>query len=162
LRGAEVLIQRERRKKGALVAVPELSRTARVRARAALDEPGTVVLVLSGAITPDDVPSLCAHARALLEGTVGESIVCDVEDVVEPDAATVDALARLQVTARRLGCEVRALRAPLALRRLIELMGLSGVVPAGPSSDVEARREAEHREQPGGVQEERDPGDPVA
>jgi len=121
-----------------------------------------VVLVLSGAITPDDVPVLCERARHLLECTDRGPVVCDVDDVVEPDAATVDALSRLQLTARRLGREIRALRAPRALHELIDLMGLTGVVTPGPASAVETGWQTEQGEQAGGVQEERDPGDPVA
>jgi ABC-type transporter Mla MlaB component len=68
--------------------------------------------------------------------------VCDVNDVVAPDAATVDALSRLQLTARRLGREVLVGRASSELRRLIELMGLTDVVQC-PESDLEARRQPE-------------------
>lgn len=144
------------------MAASEQPRTARVCARPAAHEPGTVVLVLSGAITPEDVPGLCERARCLLEGSPGATIVCNVDDVVDPDAATVNALSRLQLTARRLGREIRALRAPRDLLGLIDFMGLAEVVPAGVASAVEARRQAEQREHPGGVQKERDPGDPIA
>jgi len=40
------------------------------------------------------------------------------------DAVTVDALARLQLEARRRGARLRLREPPLELRQLIELMGL--------------------------------------
>ena len=144
------------------MAAPEEPRTARVRARAAPQKPGTVVLVLSGAITRADIPSLCERARRLLEVTAEERVVCDVEGVRDPDATTVDALSRLQLTARRLGREVQVDRAPRELLRLIDFMGLAGVLPARARSALETRRQAEEREHPGRVQEECDPGDTVA
>ena len=47
---------------------------------------------------------------------------------VEPDAVTVDALARLQVAAGRLGCTVRLRNASAGLRELVALMGLRDVL----------------------------------
>ncbi len=62
--------------------------------------------------------------------------------------ATVDSLARLQLAGRRLGFRVR-LSAPRELWELIDLAGL-----------VEVIRKDEEREQPLGVEEERELGDP--
>jgi ABC-type transporter Mla MlaB component len=45
------------------------------------------------------------------------------------DAATVDALARMQLTARRHGTEIRLVGASESLRRLIAFMGLEDVLP---------------------------------
>jgi ABC-type transporter Mla MlaB component len=53
----------------------------------------------------------------------------DVHDVVA-DLAAVDALARLALVARRFGREVRLRRASPELGDLIELAGLSEVLPA--------------------------------
>ena len=41
-----------------------------------------------------------------------------------PDAVTIDALARLQLTARRLGCRLRLRHASPELRELVAFMGL--------------------------------------
>ena len=72
------------------------------------------------------------------------------------DLEIVDALARLQLAARRIGCSVVLREASIDLCGLIDLAGLSesGLV-------VEPRREAEGREQ-FGVQEVVDAGDPSA
>ena len=48
---------------------------------------------------------------------------------VEPDAVTVDALARLQLAARRHGCRVRLCSTSKALRELVSFMGLTDVLP---------------------------------
>jgi hypothetical protein len=62
----------------------------------------------------------------------------------------VDALARLQLAARRSGYELAVTDAPHDLLELIELAGLSDVL------GVEPRREAEEREQRLGIEEERE------
>jgi ABC-type transporter Mla MlaB component len=53
----------------------------------------------------------------------------DVRDL-KPDAVAVDLLARLALVARRNGCALVLRRASVELRELIELAGLSEVLPA--------------------------------
>lgn len=89
----------------------------------------------------------------------GDPLVCDVRWLRAPDCATVDALARLQLTARRRGHRI-CLRDPLP--ELVELLGLAGlgdVLPDESSSGVQVRRQVEEREEPGRVQEEGDARD---
>jgi ABC-type transporter Mla MlaB component len=50
-------------------------------------------------------------------------------DGVASDAVTVDALARLQLAARRHGCQVRLRGASMELRELVAFMGLRDVLP---------------------------------
>jgi ABC-type transporter Mla MlaB component len=88
--------------------------------------------------------------------------VCDVGALVEPDVTAVDALARLQLAARRSGCRITLQGVGPELWDLLELMGLRDVLPAcGPSnaSAFEAVRQPEEREEPLRVEEEADPGD---
>lgn len=118
------------------------------------------VVVLSHHLDRSDIPLLCQRVCALLEGGDGDPIVCDVEALVDPDALTVDALARLQLTARRLGRQIRLRHAGDALRELLALTGLSDVLPLLGDLPVEPGRQPEQREQGGGVQEEGDAGDP--
>jgi hypothetical protein len=74
----------------------------------------------------------------------------------EPLLATVDALARLRLNARRLGIEV-TIRSPSAeLHELIDFLGLAGAL------GVEPVRQAEEREERLGVEEEAELGDPPA
>ena len=60
--------------------------------------------------------------------------VCDVGAIGEPDAVVIEALARVQLTARRLGCELRLVHASPQLRLLVAFMGLSGVLPCDQGS----------------------------
>jgi ABC-type transporter Mla MlaB component len=55
----------------------------------------------------------------------------DVKDLAA-DAATVDALARLQLGARRRGGQIELCGASAELRELIAFMGLCEVLPTGP------------------------------
>jgi hypothetical protein len=67
---------------------------------------------------------------------------------------TIDLLARLQLAAGRHGRTLRFLQVSPALRELIAFAGLDGVLP------VEIQRQAEEREDPVGVEEERQLDDP--
>lgn len=90
--------------------------------------PQTVGFAVRGPIAREDLPGLCARVCALLERTEAAVVLCDVHGV-EPDAVTVDALARLQVAAHRRGCEVRLRGASPELRELVAFMGLEDVLP---------------------------------
>jgi ABC-type transporter Mla MlaB component len=81
-----------------------------------------------GPIARNDLPGLRDRVCALLHERGPGVARCDVTGV-EPDAVTVEALARLQLGARRLGCQVRLTNASAELRELIEYMGLSDVLP---------------------------------
>ena len=93
-----------------------------------------------------DIPGLCERAQRQMEEIAADRLTCDLSSIVDPDAVTVDALARLQLTARRLGRHVLVEHASPALRELLALMGLSGVVPLSESSSVEPGRQTEERE----------------
>lgn len=88
--------------------------------------PHEVAFVISGPIDREDLPGLCDRVCTLLQAT-GSVATCDVAGV-EPDAVTVEALACLQVAARRRGCRVRLRYASAELLDLVELMGLSNVL----------------------------------
>ncbi|MBA3347595.1 MAG: STAS domain-containing protein [Actinobacteria bacterium] len=80
-----------------------------------------------GPIARGDLPGLSDRVCALLRGSGGEVACCDVTGIA-PDAVTVDALARLQLAAARLGCQVRLRNASAELQQLVALMGLSDVL----------------------------------
>ena len=86
-------------------------------------------------------------------------IICDVSAVADPDMATVDTLARLQLTARRSGTTVALTGLSKEFKELLELAGLASVF-ARCTSAVEPTRQPEEGEEPRGIQEEADPGDP--
>jgi hypothetical protein len=83
------------------------------------------------------------------------TIVCDLAGAAA-DVGTIDALARLQLAARRAGLELRLGDAPKELQELLVFTGLSGVLRLEPFG------EAEEREELLGAEEERDLGDPAA
>jgi ABC-type transporter Mla MlaB component len=77
------------------------------------------------------------------------TLVCDVH-ALAPDASAIDALARLQLAARRVGLEVRLCHASKELCGLLELVGLSDVLR------VETGGQPEEREDGLGAEEERE------
>ncbi|MCI0633615.1 MAG: STAS domain-containing protein [Actinobacteria bacterium] len=120
-------------------------------------------LVLGGPIARDDIPALCKRVHAIVDSCDADPVHCDVGGLDEPDALTVDALARLQLTALRLGRRLGFEDACGELRDLVELLGLADVLPCAEpcaeASGIEPRRQPEEREQPLDVQEEADPHD---
>ena len=82
------------------------------------------MFVVRDPIVRADVQRLSAELGRLLVDGGTEVVVCDVGAIVRPDAVTVDVLARLQLTALRLGCRVRLRNASPELRELIAFMGL--------------------------------------
>ena len=95
--------------------------------------PHTVAFAIRGPITRADLPGLCDRVCELLTESGAAIVVCDVCGV-EPDAVAVDALARLQLAARRHGCRVR-LHGSAALCELVDFMGLTGILCVGPPFD---------------------------
>ena len=90
-----------------------------------------------------------------MAGPRPSTIVCDV-GALAPDAAAIDALARLQLAARRLGLEIRLRHASTELLGLLAFVGLSEVLR------VEAGGQPEEREERLGAEEERELNDPAA
>jgi ABC-type transporter Mla MlaB component len=87
----------------------------------------TITFAITGPITRDDLPGLCNRVCTLLEESSASVAYCDVVGV-GVDAVTVDALARLQLGARRRDCTVRLLNAAPELLALVEFMGLENVI----------------------------------
>jgi ABC-type transporter Mla MlaB component len=112
-------------------------------------------LALSGRIGPDEAAGLCDRVRAAAIDQRSGPVCCGCDGIAEPDVGTIDVLARMALTARRLGgrLELRGTRPDL--RELLALVGLEALA-------VEVVGQAEQREEPLGVEEERDSGDPVA
>jgi ABC-type transporter Mla MlaB component len=94
----------------------------------AADAEQTLAFAVHGPIARGDLPGLCERVCGLLERSDAGVAVCDVSGV-EPDAVTVDALARLQLAARRHRCLVRLRHASEELLELVAFMGLSDVLP---------------------------------
>ncbi len=73
-------------------------------------------------------------------------IVCDMSRIVDPDGPALDALARLALTARRMGTSVELRNACPRLIDLIDIAGLSDVVVFA-GSGVEVNGQVEEREE---------------
>ena len=116
-------------------------------------------LAIRGRIARADIAPLCDRGRVLLEAADSEVVTCDVGAIVDPDASTIDALARLQLAARRLGRRIRLTHASGELMDLLALMGLGEIVPLDRGLGVQVRGESEEREVALGVEEETDPRD---
>ena len=89
--------------------------------------PRAIAFTIHGPIERADLPGLCGRVCTLLRESRAEVAYCEV-DGVEPDAVTVDALARLQLAARRSACRVRLRGASEELRELVAFMGLADVL----------------------------------
>lgn len=83
-------------------------------------------------------------------------MILDAAGLERADLETVDALARLGLVVRRCGSVLRIENAPDDLAELLRLAGLVRAL------GVQPRRQPEHREEAGGVQEEGDAADPAA
>jgi len=90
--------------------------------------PQTVAFALGGPLRRADLTALCERVGTLLEGSGAEVILCDVAKA-DPDAVTLDALARVRLAARRHGCDTRVRGASSELIALLDFAGLRDVVP---------------------------------
>jgi anti-anti-sigma regulatory factor len=82
------------------------------------------------------------------------TVVLDVSRL-PPDAATIDALARLQVRTRRRGCDICFRHPSRELQELVDFVGLAGILR------VEPGRQTEEREDALRIEEERQLDDPA-
>ncbi|MFJ8695180.1 STAS domain-containing protein [Streptomyces roseolilacinus] len=91
-----------------------------------MDATDPIVLRVGGLIEPADAPRLCGELTALLDGAApGAAIAVDAAALVRPGLAAVDALARLHLTAHRLGHPLTVRNARPDLRALLTLVGLA-------------------------------------
>ncbi len=95
----------------------------------------TITLAISGPIRRADLPGLCERVCLLLKRSSPDVAICDVSGV-DPDAVTIDTLARLQLAAQRHACQIRLQHASLPLLELVAFMGLHDVLPIGSRADT--------------------------
>ncbi|ARQ69299.1 STAS domain-containing protein [Streptomyces marincola] len=111
---------------------------------------GAEVFVVPGPVVRSEVQVLCDRLTGMVRGSGARDVVVDLGEVRGTDPATVEAVARLRLTAARLGCRVRFVRVSPGLQVLLGWLGLG-----------EAVGQAEQGEEPGRVQERVEPGDPA-
>jgi ABC-type transporter Mla MlaB component len=116
---------------------------------------------MRGPIARPAVPGLCERVRVLLATGDVDLVTCEMGALATPDAVAVDALARLQLTARRLGRSIRLRNACGQLQDLLALTGLRQVLPVCAGSGLEPQGQVEEWEQVR-VDEEVDSADPPA
>jgi ABC-type transporter Mla MlaB component len=114
----------------------------------------TPVFTIRGPLVTSDVLGLCVRLRSLLTQSDAAVALCDVDGYVEADLVAIDALARLQLGARRNGRSLRLNSASPDVHQLLAFVGLDE------SLGIETRRQPEQREELLGVEEERDLADP--
>jgi ABC-type transporter Mla MlaB component len=124
------------------------------------EQPNTIILAVDS-LDPDEVPDLIERLGPGIVRGDSTIILCDLARLADADIATVDALARLALRARRMGCAVTLRDPSTELLELVGLAGLGEVLPCAPASGLEVIGQPEEREEPLGVEEERDAGDPA-
>ncbi|RBM23599.1 sulfate transporter [Streptomyces sp. PT12] len=121
------------------------------------------LFVIRGPVARDDVPGICerlsAHVR---RGGMGD-VTVDVAEVGGANAVALEVVARLRLTAKRLGCGIRFVNMRAGLPGLVGWLGLGevglGEVGLGEVGLGEVGGEAEEGEQPCRVEEGVDPDD---
>lgn len=84
---------------------------------------------MTGPVDPGAIPALCLLVRRLLEQVGAETVVCDVRALGPPDPAALEAVARVRLTARRLGRSMYLSGACPRLQDLLVIAGLDDVLP---------------------------------
>jgi hypothetical protein len=120
--------------------------------------PGELHVAIGGSIDGDDVENTCDGTGFDADEPALTRVVCHVDPVANPDVGTVDALARMQLAARRRGWELWVEGATERMRELLALTGLEDVVRCE-GSDLETLGKPEGRKEARGVEEEGDAAD---
>jgi ABC-type transporter Mla MlaB component len=137
---------------------PEQPPTASITALRPAHDPNLLLVIVRGVLDRDAAARVGDEFADLVRTSRVDRVVCDLGGVVRADAAAVDAVCRIRLTARRLGCGLRLSSVPADLRELLELMGLCEALDGSSAVDVEGQsEEGEHASR---VEEERDPADP--
>ncbi len=88
-------------------------------------------MAVRGPIARSDLPALSERVCEIFARHPGCIVYCDVSEV-PADAVTVEAIARLQLVARRNRCRVILRQAGEEVRELVALMGLTEVLSERP------------------------------
>src|SRR3954454_3841492 len=88
----------------------------------------TLALRVRGPLLRPDLPGLFARVCTALSRDEPAVVLCDVSEC-EADLVALAALTRLQLAARRRGCEVRLAGASGEMLALVAFMGLADALP---------------------------------
>jgi STAS domain len=89
---------------------------------------------------PAEIRACCERLRSLLLESRAEIAVCDAARL-EADGCAIEALARIGLTARRLGRQVELRGASRELRELVAFVGLADVLRVEPGRQAEEGEE---------------------
>src|SRR6478735_9453761 len=89
----------------------------------------TLAVHVHAPLRRDDLPGLFSRICALLCEHEPDLVLCDVGDC-EADLVALSALTRLQLAARRHGCEVRLVGATGEMLALVAFLGFQRALPA--------------------------------
>ncbi|MGH8794064.1 MAG: STAS domain-containing protein [Stackebrandtia sp.] len=84
-----------------------------------------VRFTLDPAIARGDIADACENLASMVGQARPDVVICDVGEVAEPTLVVVEALARLKLTARRLGVRLLLEHVSDRLRMLLTLTGLT-------------------------------------
>lgn len=148
---------------------PEEPPAVSIQALQPASDPDTLLVTIRGVIDRASAVRVGDEVRDLLRATGATLVVCDVGGLTQPNAATVDAVCRIRLAARRQRCRLRLRHASPKLLDLLDLMGLCDVVDEASGHDrswadgsgLQVEGQSEEREHASGVEEERDPADPT-
>lgn len=117
------------------------------------------VFAVRGPLARSDIPALCARLQAWVAASSGDAL-CEVSSF-EISVVSVEALARMQLAARRLGRRLNFRDVSSELEALVELLGLATLLGETDSVLAKPRGEPEQGKQPLSVEEEADAADPL-
>ncbi|WP_159001499.1 STAS domain-containing protein [Streptomyces sp. SBT349] len=106
------------------------------------------LFVIRGPVVRGDVPGICDRLAAFVRGSGASEVTVDVGAVGGGDAVALEVVARMRLTAKRLGCRIRFVNMRSGLQGLLGWLGLG-----------EVGGQTEEREEPRRVQERVEPGD---
>jgi anti-anti-sigma factor len=107
---------------------PEEPPAASIQALRPAHDPGTLIVTIRGLIDRPAARRLGDEVGDLLRATGASLVVFDVGGVTQANAAAVDAVCRVHLAARRVGCRLRLRHASPELLDLLDLTGLCDVV----------------------------------
>ena len=123
---------------------PDLERTHRCLSAGRPVIPMMTKPSLRVIVVPVNVPldgraiaQLCAVVRDVLGDGAVETLACDLAAIADPDLSLIDALARMQLTARVAGGAIELRHPCPEVRDLLALTGLGGVLPLAVESEPE-------------------------
>lgn len=86
------------------------------------------VLAIGGRIGAPEIADLCARVQKAFARSHVTTVIVDVGGVIDPDIATLDALARLHLTATRMGRRLKVRHTCRQIEELAAFGGLDGVL----------------------------------